>query len=168
MEQAKHSRIRAILTSTLVGLLGCDNEIKYGGFKQHPVEQVFRDYYGYRTYYTDESAVLQENIYSQYTCFGKEFFPQDTPLGIKSQFKYLNSKGISTDDAVKVIKDLNNGERGYALILQYRCEGMNKQSYLPDPASFVEIHLPRDAQLSPGYSTTGGKNPTFPPMGEIK
>jgi len=169
MENNNISWIRVALTSTLMSVLGCGNKIEYTGFEQHPVDQVFRDFYGYRTYFTDESAVQHEQEYRSYTCPENQFFPQDTPPRVKSQFRYLNPEAIGEDDAIKVIYDLNNDKRGYALVLNYRCEGLNNPRYnINNLLSFVEVHLPKDAKLNPGYSSTGGKNPSFSPMNEIE
>ncbi len=149
----------------LAALLGCSEpELCFEGFEQHPVDQVFRDFRGYRVYFTDSRGVYLEKDYPEpWIGVGVSYYPPDVPPEIKEKFVYLTHENV--DSVATIIKDLEPFQRGYANVLHYTAE---KWDIHPAPQASLEIHLPKNEQLSPGYSCTGGKNPTYPPMGEIK
>ena len=126
---------------------------------QHPADQVFRDHNGYRVLYTDESGLVRE---ARYWDKGAEPCPDITlPMSMRGP--------CEPGQNLKVFKDLQPEERGFATSVQYRARGFALGSFWFDGVhAYTEIHLPNDEELSPGNETWGGKHKKHAPMLELK
>jgi hypothetical protein len=130
----------------LVGLLtqsGCSK--KYINYEEHPVDQVFRDYNGYRTLFTDKENVVRERKYCNYEQAKR---PRNVPQEIRKKFLYFENDFSSE---VFVIKDLEGEKRGFASVIYYNSFGGSSRTY-------AEIHIPKSQKISPGIDVTGGKS----------
>lgn len=134
---------------TIRGTCALDNS-SYRYF-EHPVEQVFRDHDGIRTFFRDTDGRVIE---WKYRDFG--YIRPNPPQELASKFKNL-------DRPIAIYDDLRPDEFGYAKVLLYNAAGL-----FGGQKTTIEIHRPRDSIISPGNETYGGKVKTNTPMGEIK
>ena len=146
---------------------GCDRTHKeYVSFSTSPVEQVFRDHDGYRIYFMGEKNQLSEyKVYTGYpNCFenGSSVI-EGLPEKVKDMLVFTNN---IEENKVRIIKDLKEGEHGYANIVAYKqvlCANPDRDQY------YVEIHLSETQGLSPGNEIYGNrKNLKKDSMSEIK
>jgi len=156
--------MRKTLTAIVLGLSLTTGCFGYSGFdkvERYPVEQVFRDHSGYRIMYTDgKGLVHEEKFYS----WQREELPE-LPASEAGKFQYY-TEGEREEESVRVIKDLEEGARGYAEVVRYSVHGFSIDNGIK--STHVEIHLPKDQQISPGIDRTGGKYPQYPPLSEVK
>jgi len=133
-------------------------------FRTHPVDQVFRDWNGFRTYFTGEKGLVRENRYLNHNYEGVDEYLENAFKGIseenKNRFNLLGEANRN-GESVRIIKDLDTGTRGFVNALMYDNPRLTR-------ANYVEMHLPKDGKLSSGIGITGRKNPIYPNMGEIK
>ncbi len=148
---------REFLTAAgLMGLLVCagcgKGKNSYLSYEEHPVDQVFRDFRGYRILFTDEQNVVRERRYDDdATYFGFPQRPNDVPETIAAKFSLLSTDFTSQ---VFVIKDLEEGARGVARVLKSQIYRSDRGSVLQD---YAEIHIPKNQKIGPGIDRTGGK-----------
>jgi len=142
-------------------------DTKYVEYYQHDVDQVFRDHDGWRLYYDDEEGVVHEVKYKEETRYGRCDYgelPKDIPPFAAQKFQFISTE---TDYGDRIIKDLQPGTQGYAYVLKYEDYFMDI-GWTSCEVTHVEIHLPKDASLSPGNETWGGKYKTHDSMKEVK
>ena len=157
--------LRGAMGSTgLAGLLafaGCEDsespeKPKYLGYEEHPVDQVFKDCYGYRALFTDKESIVRERKYRDYK--DRVTRPREVPEDIKRNFLYFEK---DLNHEVFVIKDLEEGQRGFARAIKYSIFRHW------DPRTYAEIHIPKNLRISPGIDATGGKFSRDVPMYEV-
>jgi len=149
--------------AALFSIIGCDNgDNEYRNYREHPVDQLFRDHNGIRVYYVDERGVYVEKRY------GEGFYRARTlanvPLEIQENFQPISRSDV--ERGWTIFKDLEVGERGYAHVIfyEYMVPGDSNRY-----TTYVEIHLPEDQGISPGNEQFGTlKHRKFQPMSEIK
>jgi len=122
-------------------------------YVEHPVEQVFRDHDGVRTFFTDA-----DNRVVEYKYYYRDHLKPSPDKEIASRFRNL-------DDSIAIYNDLPNEQRGFAKVLLYNHAGIFGGLARDN---CVEIHRPRNSLVSPGNETYGGKFKTDSQMGEIK
>lgn len=121
-------------------------------FEEYPVDQVFRDYGdngGYRIIFTDgEDAQVREKFFklergggllSNNRILSKSYVEKMTTK-LKDKDFFIGFKPKIKEN-INIYKDLEAGKRGYARVLK---DGF---AY-----TYVEIHLPSNANLRPGHS----------------
>ncbi len=162
-----------LVASLMIGASGCKTEADCKDLyaspyrREDPVDQIFRDHDGYRVYFTEADGLVRETKYFDHI----HCAPTPTIIDWSNEWSPRDFKRTpSCDEAVSIFKDLPAGTRGFAKIMTVtgtydnyvglnRCEGTGQ---------FVEIHLPKEATLSPGHATYGGKYQTHEPMGEVR
>ena len=147
--------------AVLIAPLGCkkDSFIKRGylSYQEHPVDNVFRDYDGYRVYFTDGNNVVREREYRSDLVWSVKR-PKDVPEDVKKRFLYFE-KDLSNE--VFVIKNLEEGQRGFARVITYLPKARKRLE------TYTEIYIPKSQKISPGKDITPGKFPKEIPMHEI-
>ncbi len=155
----------ALLTVAGVLRVSCDRERnEYTSFNSHPVDQVFRDHDGIRLIHTDSKGIIQESEYSGELVYKKYYMGEEienVPIDITNKFKYVNDPNRRD---ILIIKDLNEGERGYANLIKYNqiVIGPNQKR------NYLEVHLPKDSRISPGKEVFGNKPRIEAEMNEVK
>src|SRR3989339_175979 len=149
-----------ILSLSLLGI-GCEEDrspigVQSASVETIPVDQVFRDTYGFRVYATNTNEELIETNFDANNQWSWNFGKRVVSTPMLKEFK-----GRPEEDAVKIFKDLKEGERGYAKTMKYQVLG----SKLRREYAYTEIHLPRSSSLIPGNdSHKQGKHTTHSPM----
>jgi hypothetical protein len=113
-------------------------------YVSHPVDQVFRDHNGYRVFFSDNNQEYVEIKY--YPGPGELEEALKIPENIARNFTDPHS--LARYRQVKIFRDLEPKSRGIAHILKFR-------SVIGDEYSNVEIHMPKDSDISPGNETYG-------------
>ena len=134
---------------------------KYESFESHPVDQVFRNYDGVSLFYSDAKGLVHEMIYSG-SLKEIESIIEEVPQEISGKFKYLEGKA---KNGPYIIKDLAERERGYANILVY---DYIRASNVDIRKTCIEVHLPRNQNISLGNEVFGGKLRIEAEMNEVK
>ncbi len=130
---------------------------------QHPVDQVFRDHDGFRAMYADADGLVREVKYTEGDGYHTRVPCPDAALPPPL------SGPCTPEQNLKVYKDLPTGERGFAASLKYTVKGWAVgERWNTDSVTYTEIHLPKDATLTPGNETYGGKYRTHEKMRDIK
>jgi hypothetical protein len=111
----------------------------------HQVEQVFRDYGGYRTYSSREDGKVVEERFPFSYCRGWINYNK-IPVETRQRFKCLEEQTKNHSEDAVVVKDLGSNEQGRVDIL---C-GNGVRLY-------AEIHLPKEGRLEPGIGSASGK-----------
>ncbi len=126
---------------------------KYSEYKEHPVDQVFRDYDGYRIEYrTGENSLCSEKYLDRGDRYGLKIKrPKDVPPAIKDQFLYLE-KDFSNE--VFIIKDLEEESKGFVRVLSYIRKNMGTEFQ----SAYAEIHIPKSQQVIPGILEVNENN----------
>ncbi len=154
-----------IISAALIGMTGCKRPedctlLQTMSLEKHDVDQVFRDHDGYRVIFDDKEGMVHERKYfTNFYCSKNAV----VDLELNNMRKYP-----SCSQPVTIFKDLPQGTQGYAHVLSVRGVMQEYQSTCDARGTFVEIHLPKDARLSPGNETHGGKYKTHDSMSEIK
>lgn len=150
----------------------------YKGYSRHDVDQVFLDHDGFRTIYDDEEGFVHQNKYSTTSGLNQDeikaiekLVPEGDRKKIKMDIQHL-SKPASR---VVIIKDLPYSTPGFCQELEFEGNGYSFNGVKFQYAfGVVEIHLPKDQNLSPGNETYGGRQnkpyipPTNTPMHEVR
>jgi len=161
--------INTVLRIGLTGLFfrgmlsGPIPELKYSLYQETtrlPVDQVFRDYYGYRVSFSDSQGLVHERIFRSDYGFGKKV-PKNIPQNERNNFKFLED-----EHSAFIIKDLPQGRRGYVNIATFNQEAW---FFIPQTINHAEVHIPQNQNISPGYEAiSSGKSTTYHNMGEIR
>ncbi len=148
---------------------------EYEGFDSHPVDQVFRDHHGFRLLYTNENGFLVEKQYlNELTSSTLHRDIQNIPEDVRKKFKVSIGAILARQDDVSlisIIKDLDNNERGFANVLHYGKKNktiFGVHDMTNNKSSYVEVHLPRNYNVSPGNEVFGGKHSIKAEMHEVK
>lgn len=167
--------MKGLIKSGLVALLGlsivaCKREpleVKTRSVSSTPIDQVFMDHNGYRTYHTNSMEALTEVSFVSLHPLFLESVKDCVFVSDISEFK-----GKPGQVSVRIFKDLSQGERGYAKTLIFSCNPKKYTKWQRDLDaiySYTEIHLPRNKDISPGIDAIcEGKHTRYSPMGEIK
>lgn len=162
-----------IIGAGIVGGCGEREHNEYIGFESHPVDQVFRDHDGFRLIYTDEEGILRENRYSSILLnpdYRREVHLENIPDEVRKKFRYNASLGLEEGyreycHPTCIIKDLKEGERGFANTIRYKF--IRARDYDLEK-SYTEVHLPKNQNISPGNEVFGGKFRVKAEMHEVK
>lgn len=152
---ARTIRDYSILASILGGMgycsvKGCEyltrEHTKYVSFETHPVDQVFRNSWGYTIRWTNNKDIDEERGYSHYY--------SDRPKNIDGIPQEINKRfaPFESEDTPIVIRDLEDGARGFTEVLMYEhSRGPSER----DNRLIVQIHLPKSTRVSPGIEELG-------------
>ena len=160
----KKQSLLGICASALIGITGCKKApeavvpSRYH-ITEHPADQVFRDHKGYRIYFTNGNEEIIEKKYMEPPSY---HHPEDFPFPIIEETNKFKSFKPKLKKSIRIFKDLPLRERGKTIILKYSLPKIE------DSFEYIEIHLPRNAQLSPGNEVYGGKAKINDSLEEIK
>jgi len=133
----------------------------YENYHQHSVDQVFRDYNGYRVVWANERGELKEISYKGVPSLDVSYsdcaiLPVDLSNSMKYRFKLFSGYNIRSS-AVKIVKDLSANRRGFADVLTAKVKHQIN-NFKPRHAldyRIVVIHLPNKQGLNPGRYSHG-------------
>ena len=170
--------LMGIVAAGIIG--GCYRDRDHNEFQSydsHPVDQVFRDHDGFRLIYTDGEGILRENKYFSTLINldnGLKVFVENMPEEIGKKFKYnapLEFREVYEESRPEfhqpflIIKDLKEGERGFANTIKHKYV---RRKFIDLERSYIEVHLPRNQNISPGNEVFGGKFKVESEMHEVK
>ncbi len=172
---------RGLVGIAAAGIIcGCDgdrNHNEFLSYDSHPTDQVFRDHDGFRLIYTDGEGILRENKYFSALINldnGLKVFVENMPEEIGKRFKYntplefsivYEESPIELPQPFLIIKDLKEGERGFANTIKHKYV---RQNLIDLERSYTELHLPKNQNISPGNEVFGGKFKVESEMHEVK
>ena len=126
----------------------------------HPIDQVFRDYNGWRVYSRDPNDshnLVEEDRYFD----GHKHNLHGLKLAEIPEFHQLKALGRSPDFVV--FRDLPENAQAQLVKLTY-----NMTNCSHNPFTHIEVHLPENQGISPGYdSNRDVHNPHHQPMQEV-
>ena len=135
--------------------------LEYQSFITYPVDQVFRNHDGYQIRWTNDKNIDEERKYEDY--FISDLEIKGIPKDIAQKFVDFDGKGRP----VMVIRDLEEGTRGFVEVLFYKHYNILIDGSDSD-RQVVQIHLPKSEKISPGIETWGGKFHKSDTIKEIK
>ena len=159
--KAIRNTLTAIALGTSIALSGCiqetginDNGRAVGKYtlETFSVDDYQRNEDGWVIFYTDKNDELQH----------EKFYDNGSEHVEVSPFPELNNNDKAyferlydgSDNRVRVIKDLESGDRGHALVINYKFDPKNGS--IKD-TKYVEIHVASDKEMSNGSKMFNSK-----------
>lgn len=166
---AKLSLITLAMTTATISIgsfLGGKKEVETLNYKieKHDVDQIFRDHNGYRIFFDDEKDEVQEKKYFE-DGEGNYWRRDDIPSPVIPEQELSQFVGLGFEDKkhIRIFRDLSPGAQGYANVIHY---STSKGDF--GPLYYVEMHIPKNENLSAGNEVYGGKFSTHEAIKEIK